>query len=234
MDYTASMDLAPCVFPLSGRVALVAGCSGAAGLAITEVLVAQGAIVYLAGGLVTTSKQRWRLARAGPGSCFFLPALRTSIALSSAFGRYEQRLHILVASAEAMPVLALAHQDFLLQGSGGAEDPAHVLALGRPMASSFFADLSSEGVVVDSIDPELRFGGARKADMNDVVRTALFLCGGAQEVDMSVVVDSIDPELQCGGAQKFDMSDMERTALFLCDLTPFFDLEALPFPTSKL
>lgn len=154
----------------------MAGCAGAIGLAIAEALVAQGAIVYVPGSLVVTPTQRWRLASAGPGLCIVLPALRTSVALSSEFGKMEKHLHILVASAEATPALALAHRDFLLQGSGGAEDPAHVLAIGRPVVSSAFAELTSEGVVVDSIDPQLRFGGAQKVDMSDVVRTALFLC----------------------------------------------------------
>lgn len=177
------MDLAPSDHALSGRVALVAGCAGAAGLAIAEALVAQGAHVYVAGGLVEIPRQKWRLARAGPGLCTTFPPLRTSIALSSAFGRCEQHLHILVASADAAPALALAHRDFLRRGGESVEGSAHVLAIGPPAASSAVADLSSEGIEVHSLDPELRFGGSQKLGIDDVVRSALFLCGVTPSFD---------------------------------------------------
>lgn len=177
MDHAAAiMDVSPNTLPFSDRVALVAGCAGTTGLAIAEALAKQGAMVYLAAGLVMTPEQRWRLSEAGPGMCVVMPALRTSVGLSEEFGQREQHLHILVASAEAMPALALAHQEFLLRGSGGADDPAHVVALGHSVASSALAELNSEGLVVDSVDPQFRFGGTQEAHVNDVASMILSMC----------------------------------------------------------
>jgi len=170
------MELSPNAFPFSDRVALVAGCAGPTGMAIAEALVKQGAIVYLAGGLVVTPKQRWRLAQAGPGMCVVMPPLRTSMALSEEFRQREEHLHILVASSEAAPALALAHREFLLRGSEGEEDPAHVVAVGGSVDSSALAELESEGIVVDSVDPKVRFGGTQETHAADVASMVLFLC----------------------------------------------------------
>jgi len=177
------MALSPEVFPFSGRVALVAGCAGAVGLAIAEALVKEGATVYVAGDLVVTPQQKWRLAKASPGLCIVLPKLRTSVALSEEFGQHEEQLHILVASAQATSVLATAHRDFLLNGCDGEEEPTHVVAVGTLTESASLEELRCEGVVVDSVEPSSRFGGTQEDHASDVARMVLFVCDRSQACD---------------------------------------------------
>jgi len=114
-------------------------------------------------------------------------------------------LHILIASAEAAPALTLAHRDFLLRGGESADDSAHVLAIGPPVVSSAVAELSSEGIEVHAVDPELRFGGLQKVGIDDVVRTALFLCD---------VTPSFDSQRTCQVGEAAECDHVATPVLF--------------------